>query len=924
MFVLTGLSSFSTVVGDEKQNNNHLTLNYYFYEPIIEKNKSEEEVYDKVSLDKCTINNIENKPLLPIYGANILIPDGKKVKNIEVFGQKTKIDGKYNLELGKAPIPVSKINKAISSDNKLDQIKISNSQYPDKLFNKVCFQRYQGYNILVLALYPVHYIQSSGELYYCKELELSIELIDDNKDFEPINKKIHSKKITEMVDNPDIISTYSNNKNSMSDDSKMVIITCESLVSYFQSLADYHTNHGVTTFFKTIEEIKADSAFRLDGEWGDNNPDNPFITEEIENEFLFDNLQAWIRNYIRYAYQELDIEYVLLGGDTSIIPDKKLHIEFFLSGNTYDVPTDLYYGGLDNSFYYEEENQEDIFMDFVPEVAVGRACVENSIEVNNFVDKTLAYMNSGNDPYLNKILLAGEYLGFLDWGYDDGVDYGGNWLDQMIDVCIEDYYYKPNSRHVYRTLTTGLPSSEYDFDKLYDKYVNNFNPAIPELTGWKKSDILEKLNDNYHIVLHDGHGNEFHNMKLDHPYRMKNGIVSLPSNDLDGLKNTKPFFVYSCACNSGAFDDYNVLATPYDCIAEYMTVKSSNGAFAGLWNSRSGWGAHDLYWGASLRYSREFFDAIFHEEITSIARANDDSKVDNLLFISNPDFRMTHTGLNLFGDPAVNFHVNLDNSLPEVPDTPKITDLNTAYTFAPCTFSTRSTDVDSDKMYYGWDWNNDGNIGKKEWTGPYEPGEDALASHIYNEAGQYTIKVCAMDKKLNPTDFSETFSFEILPNQKPEIPNQPSGEKKYKPNVEYEYTSNTTDADGDKLYYQFDFWYVETVTPKDIPIRWGSEYSGWLGPFESGEEVTAVHKWSREIYNRHKIEIDPQSGIPSDVDVKVYVKAKDEHGAETDRSLWLSLEPERLISRNRIESENFGPAFKNIFNRFPFLFRLME
>ena len=118
-----------------------------------------------------------------------------------------------------------------------------------------------------------------------------------------------------------------------------------------------------------------------------------------------------------------------------------------------------------------------------------------------------------------------------------------------------------------------------------------------------------------------------------------------------------------------------------------MTVKNRNGAFAGLWNARTGWGYRDLFYGASQRYNREFWDAVFNEGVTSIGKANEDSKFDCLHFLTYGDFRMIHSGLNLFGDPAVNFHVDLDNILPDVPEKPKIADINKAYTYAPVSYT---------------------------------------------------------------------------------------------------------------------------------------------------------------------------------------------------------------------------------------------
>lgn len=47
--------------------------------------------------------------------------------------------------------------------------------------------------------------------------------------------------------------------------------------------------------------------------------------------------------------------------------------------------------------------------------------------------------------------------------------------------------------------------------------------------------------------------------------------------------------------------------------------------------------------------------------------------------------------------------------------------------------------------------------------------------------------------------------------------------------MNYTFTTNTTDPDGDSVYYQW---------------NWGDEVSAWLGPYTSGQDVSATHKWS--------------------------------------------------------------------------------
>ena len=68
-------------------------------------------------------------------------------------------------------------------------------------------------------------------------------------------------------------------------------------------------------------------------------------------------------------------------------------------------------------------------------------------------------------------------------------------------------------------------------------------------------------------------------------------------------------------------------------------------------------------------------------------------------------------------------------------------------------------------------------------------------------------------------------------NNPPEKPERPKGSKTGFTGLNYTYKTSTTDKDGDKLYYMFD-WGDGTVTD-------------WLGPYSSGEEVKATHSWKK-------------------------------------------------------------------------------
>lgn len=70
----------------------------------------------------------------------------------------------------------------------------------------------------------------------------------------------------------------------------------------------------------------------------------------------------------------------------------------------------------------------------------------------------------------------------------------------------------------------------------------------------------------------------------------------------------------------------------------------------------------------------------------------------------------------------------------------------------------------------------------------------------------------------------------VVAQSLPDKPSQPSGPTEGDANVGYTFCTSTTDADGDDIYYKFD-WDDGTN-------------SGWLGLYPSGAEASTSHTWS--------------------------------------------------------------------------------
>jgi len=415
-----------------------------------------------------------------------------------------------------------------------------------------------------------------------------------------------------------------------------------------------------------------------------------------------------IRDFIRNEYLNSGIEYVLLGGDVDVIPAKNLYLGYY-NNNYYSGPSDLYYACLDGEYNSDgddkwgEPNDGDNGgdVDLIAEIYIGRACIESISEVNNFVEKTIKQIELYN--FTNQILMVGEKLS------SKPITWGGDYLDEIIDGS--------NNNSI---ITTGFPQNDTEIETLYERDSPN--------NDWQTSDIIDSINDEPYIINHMGHSSLEYSMKL-HNY------------DINLFTNDEPFFVYSQGCTAGGFD-YN------DCIAENFIVKTEYGAFAGIWNARFGWYSLGSTDGASQRFQREFWDAVFGENINEIGKANQDSKEDLLYQINYPYTRWCYYELNLLGDPALSIYIsNNDNNPPDKPQKP-----SKVRTFDGYSFSTYSNDYERDMIFYRWDF-GDGTF--SDWLGPYNSDEEADVLHNWSKFGIYTIRVKARDEHREESEWSD-------------------------------------------------------------------------------------------------------------------------------------------------------------------------
>ncbi|HII07940.1 MAG TPA: hypothetical protein HA349_11705 [Methanotrichaceae archaeon] len=567
---------------------------------------------------------IPGEPVVPFRTARILIPLGEEIQDVKVLPGEKKNLGKILIEPGQDPLPISfSGNYTFTPLNETTYG--SMEPYPKDVYSVIGVQEKQGYKILYINLYPIMYIPKTKDTYYFGTFDLEVKTAPA----ETLDRGLFrglpddSVLIERMVDNPGEVATYSEDIVPMGSSPLLdgnydyVIITNLALKNApgpynFTTLVDWKNSKGVAATVVTVEDIYATYPGADD--------------------------QQKIRGFIKDAYLNNGITYVLLGGDAdgshlgddswdNIVPARGLWAWDY-EASPPNIPSDLYYACLDGNFDYNgngvygepEDGPGGGEVDLMAEVYVGRAPIDSYAEMANFVRKTIAYESTTSDPYLKEIWMVGEYLGF---GGDS--DWGGNSMDEIKD---------------------GSGASGYDTKGFPDDY--HKSTLYGRDREWDKMELMEIINGNIHTINHLGHANVGSAMKMN-------------IDDVGRLNNDKYFFGYSQGCYAGSFDnrDPDSIYSPSDCVLEHF-VTEPHGAFAFIGNSRFGWGRRSNTDGPSQRYDRQFWDAVFAEGIENIGRALQDAKEDNIGSVDRTSdgnvMRFCYYEINLLGDPETSFH----------------------------------------------------------------------------------------------------------------------------------------------------------------------------------------------------------------------------------------------------------------------------
>lgn len=518
-------------------------------------------------------------PMLPVKSFSLAVPKGAEIKNIkEIYSQKRKLKGDFNIFPVQEPVPLdNSVKPKFTAEN--SSIYSSSSLFPGKLFEYAGEGNLRDYGILSINVYPLQYNPAEKKLTFYENIEIEVTYVSasplvKNEKADQDEFALMAKKIVSNPEDVDASSFAAEEKASgllPLENADYVIITNDDFQTEFQTLADHKIARGITSEIVTL----------------------PWIAGNYSGN---DN-QEKIRNFIKDARASWNTKWVLLGGDTDIIPHRMAYSDFY---SEY-IPADLYYSDLDGNWdadgdliYGEASDNIDLY----PDMFIGRAPVGTAEEASVFVGKTIAY-EQGPSGYEETALFMAEYL---DGSTDGGV------TKNMIE-------------------SESIPAN-FSVTKLYASLGNlNYSNAINE------------LNSGYGIINHIGHAN----------YSVLSiGPNYLYRSDMDSLANLpKSSVFYSIGCWSNALD--------YDSIAEHFVLNPNGGGAAYIGNSRYGW-YYPGYpgYGPSDRYDREFFNSLFNQKFYDIGAAFADSKADYVASSGGASvYRYLQYAINLLGDPEM-------------------------------------------------------------------------------------------------------------------------------------------------------------------------------------------------------------------------------------------------------------------------------
>lgn len=531
-------------------------------------------------------------PMLNYYALKVLLPFGEEFSSAELrMSAAAEVRSGIQIDFAQNQVPISQAPTfvPISADPEVYE---TDAWYPRQDFEYMGTHYYRGFAIAFFNVYPFRYNPVSKELLVHNSFEITINSVfSEDIAYQQAGfvtpHESTLQQLQRLVANPQqqlSYKAYASYKSparnlNPADAKSLLIITDEPRLPWFADYTAWKESKGISTGIYTTAYIYQ-------------NYTGVDEAEKVRN-FIIDAYNTW-------ADTDTPLEYVILGGDDEIVPERGV---FGRVGSTLDnrMPSDLYYSNLDGDWNANEntiygELQDDT--DMIPEVHIGRFPAETYLEFNNIFRKIMYYVDYST--YSNNIaIFYGENLN------NNPVTWGGDYKDDVALHLPGDYYY----------------STQYQRDGSYSS-----------------TSVFNSINDGVNVMNHMGHSNE-------------TSLLGQSSSTIHQMQNTEYGFLYSQGCYPAAFDQRT--SAEGESVGENFLL-ASGGLFSFVGNTRYGWYMPGGINGASQYYDREFFIGLYEEGQSELGAALTYSRLQNLnSALQNDVMRWCYMEMILFGDPSV-------------------------------------------------------------------------------------------------------------------------------------------------------------------------------------------------------------------------------------------------------------------------------
>ena len=592
--------------------------------------------YSKVSGRDMFGSGEIGQPELPYKVIRFLVPDNAYDFNVSIEDMSTV-----------SPLVLENTIYPVQKDIPINDYSYDMFTYPDQeIYNnlKTPFRaeileesRLEGrYHIVAVGLWPLAYSGNEKELEMCGFMQINLDYKEKSLLKQISNTSVNATgfiNISDIVVNaapldPIAVSPSDIEIGGMilyQKQPRYYIISERSCIPALEDLAIWKTQKGYQVVTKAIEDIYADSRYKV----GFNG-----IVDEA----------ASLRKYLQDEFAAYGTFFCLLVGDHHTrMPIRKVAWNDTdpekdnVNGDKY-VPTDNYFADLSVDGWPLQYEQEiyvaKINVPFNPDIYVGRLLCNKPKEINSYINKLILYETNpgrGQSGYLDKTTLTVMLDGN---GSYPNVKKEMEGLFTNVECLLDCKIANINDK--------GYPSGRMMLDRLnesgYCSWIGHGEPSTVACSGLNPKKSTKHLE---YIKALSSYTNN------NDPLTRETGINSDSEGiGIDQLTNyDSPSVVYTLACSTCPFDvlysEYANYDLPHTMASSY-TVGGSYGGVAYLGNTRSG------YFGVS-----NYLEASFLQQLTENAKIGVAEAVSKSMFNVGKDkykqhVRHTH---NLIGDP---------------------------------------------------------------------------------------------------------------------------------------------------------------------------------------------------------------------------------------------------------------------------------